>query len=448
MFVLLVKKFFRSAGTIAGLCFLLGAGIISLYTGRQHLLKQQDSIVKTAVYQHEHIRRHVPAHQEMGLLLYYLRFILVNKTDPLNGLSIGQRDINSSVQNLTIRNLENQRYDTDIINPTGLLSGNLDLGFVVIYLFPLLIIAFTFNLLSEEKESNTWRLVLVQSGNPLRILLQKFTVVAIAIYAVLFVLLAAAIPILSLPFNKALAGTAVLLALYLLVWFTISFAVASLHKSSSSNAVILSSAWILLTIVLPAGINNYISTRYPVPEALATVVKQREGYHEKWDMDKKSTMDQFYAHYPVFKKYALPDKDFSWLWYYAMQQMGDDDARQESAALKNKLWKREKISKQLSLFVPTLHTQLQLNDLTHAGLANQLRFLDSTARFHEKMRLYFYPKIFEETPVTSEKWDSFAPEFYTDTTAPGWAMLTLPLWLSAMVLGTLALVNFKRKVLI
>ncbi len=79
------------------------------------------------------------------------------------------------------------------------------------------------------------------------------------------------------------------------------------------------SVWIFLIIILPAAVNNYVVNKYPVPEALETTVKQRKGYHEKWDLDKKSTMDRFYAHYPQFNEYTLPDKEFSWLWYYAMQ---------------------------------------------------------------------------------------------------------------------------------
>ncbi|WP_228426044.1 hypothetical protein [Chryseobacterium carnipullorum] len=61
-------------------------------------------------------------------MLYYLKFGLVNQTDHLNALSIGQRDVNPSIQNLTIRNLEGQKYDTDLQNPVSLLLGSLDLG--------------------------------------------------------------------------------------------------------------------------------------------------------------------------------------------------------------------------------------------------------------------------------------------------------------------------------
>lgn len=54
------------------------------------------------------------------------------------------------------------------------------------------------------------------------------------------------------------------------------------------------------------------------------------------------------------KKYPLPNKQFSWLWYYAMQQMGDDDAKQHATATMKKLRLREDVSNTIALPVPTI----------------------------------------------------------------------------------------------
>ena len=164
MYSLLVRQFTRSKAVVLTLILILVIGVISIFIGRQFLLKQEKAIAEITVHQREHIQRNVTfIDSEMGLLLYYLRFPLINQLDKISALSIGQRDVNPSIQNVTIRNLEAQKYDTDLNNPSNLLSGNLDLGFVIIYLFPLIIIAFTFNLFSEEKETGTWSLVAIQS---------------------------------------------------------------------------------------------------------------------------------------------------------------------------------------------------------------------------------------------------------------------------------------------
>jgi ABC-2 type transport system permease protein len=120
-----------------GLLLLLISGLVSLNIGKQFLEKTTQIIEETAHYQQENINRYVQnVDKEMGLLLYYLRFGLVNQTPHLAGLSIGQRDINPSIISVTIRNLEEQKYTTDLMNPMYQLLGNLDFSFVLLYFFP------------------------------------------------------------------------------------------------------------------------------------------------------------------------------------------------------------------------------------------------------------------------------------------------------------------------
>ncbi|MET0945801.1 MAG: DUF3526 domain-containing protein [Flavobacterium sp.] len=446
MLVLLFKNFIRSKGTKIGLLFLLLIGFISLLIGCQFQQKQQQNIAETALYQKEHIARNAAFHKdEMGLLLYYIKFSLVNKTLPINSLAIGQRDVNPSIQSVTIRGLEAQKYDSELNNPNNLLAGNLDFGFVLIYLFPLLIIAFSYNIISEEKESGTWKIVATQSSNINFYILKLFYIRIVSLIAVLTVVLIIAAFFLNIPLDQSLLVFYGLGILYILFWFSVSFFIVSLQKSSNFNAVILLTIWLFMIIILPAVINSYIVNKYPVPEALELTLKQRNAYHEKWDMDKKITMDKFYTHYPQFKHYPLPNTEFSWLWYYAMQQMGDDESAIQSRELESKLKQRNDASKLIAQFVPTLHTQIQLNEIAKSDLGNQLLFLKETKQFHEKMRLYFYPKIFDNTPVNQENWEKFKIETFEDNSKLDFAKAFLPPLLFNLVLMGFGWLNFNRK---
>ena len=435
MLVLLYKNFIRSKGTKIGLLFLLCIGFISLLIGKQFQEKQQSNIEEAAVYQKEHIARNAAFHKdEIGLLLYYIKFSLVNKTLPINSLAIGQRDVNPSIQSVTIRGLEGQKYDSELNNPNNLLAGNIDFSFVLIYLFPLLIISFSYNLISEEKESGTWKIVATQSQNTFIYILQLFYVRILSLIALFTILLLTAVLFLNIPLDQTFFLFYGLGILYILFWFSVCFFIVSLQKHSNFNAVLLLTVWLFLIIIVPAGINAYIVNQYKVPEALELTLKQRNAYHEKWDMDKNETVEKFYKHYPQFKSYVLPEKEFSWLWYYAMQQMGDDESAAESRELETKLQQRNLASQRIAQFIPTLHTQLQLNEIAHADLGNQLLFLKETKHFHEKMRLYFYPKIFSEAPVNAEKWDKFKVETFNDPTQISFAKAFLPLLLFNLVL--------------
>ncbi len=445
IYILLIKQFLRSKVAIVGLSFLLIAGFVAIFIGKSFITKQQKKVAATAMYQKKHIAKTVQfENKEMGLTLYYLRFAYVNQLKPLTGISIGQRDVNLPIQQITIRNLEEKKYDSDLNNPAALQMGNLDFSFVLIYLFPLLIIAFCYNVLSEEKEDETWRLLCVQSSNPNKIIVQKLLVRYVFVLATLFILLIAAAIILHIPFNAAFIATSVLALLYISFWFALCFWIISWKKDSTVNAASLLSIWLLLTIAAPAAVNNYVLTRYPVPEALHTAVANRDGYHRKWDESKEATMQKFYAHYPQFKKYTLPKKEFSWLWYYAMQQMGDDDAAEHSMAMKQKLLQREKVSSIAGCFLPTIHAQLQLNNLAQSSLQNQIAFLDSTTAFHERKRLYFYPKIFEEAPVLQEDWSKHTVEFFEETQKVNWINMLLPLIIGAVFFITIGIINIKN----
>ncbi|MDF2192038.1 DUF3526 domain-containing protein [Paraflavitalea sp. CAU 1676] len=446
MIQLAFRNFIRSRSVMAGLLLLLVAGIISLFIGRQFVERQQQHIADVTAWQQEHIDHNVKYFdKETGLLLYYLRFTLANPTHPLNGLSIGQRDVNPSVKSLTIRNLEAQQYDTEMYNPTNLLLGNLDLSFVLIYLFPLVIIGLTYNTLSGEKENGTWPLLSLQSGKPGKLILQLFALRGAVILGVFVVLMMAAVWILALPISSGLWAFVLVGGLYLFFWLAVSGWVVSWQRSSPVNAISLLAIWVILTMVAPAVINNFLINKYPTPEALNTAVEQRKGYHEKWDVEKSVTMARFYKHYPQFAHYGQPGEAFNWLWYYAMQQMGDDDAQQASAQLKEKLHQREKAGAWISWFVPTLHTQWQMNDLAHSGLGNHLQYQDSAARFHEQHRLFFYPKIFSNTPVKEIDWHSFRVARFSGPKDISWLRLLLPLVMSAILLSLLSLFNGRNQ---
>jgi ABC-2 type transport system permease protein len=445
MLALLFKNFIRSKGTKIGLLFLLFIGFISLLIGHQFQQKQNQNISEAATYQKEHIARNAEYHSdEMGLLLYYIKFSLVNKTFPINSLAIGQRDVNPSIQSVTIRGLEGQKYDSELNNPNNLMLGNIDFSFVLVYLFPLLIIAFTYNIVSEEKESGTWKIVATQSNNTFLYILKLFYIRILSLVALLTIVLFAAILFLKIPLDKSLITFYVISILYLLFWFAVCFYIVSLQKNSNFNAVILLTIWLFLIIILPATINTYIVNKYSVPEALELTLKQRNAYHEKWDMDKKSTMDKFYQHYPQFKKYPLPDTEFSWLWYFAMQQMGDDESAIQSKELETKLQQRNQASQTIAQFIPTLHAQIQLNEIAKSDLGNQLLFMEKTAAFHEKIRLYFYPKIFDNADVKKENWSKFKVETFEDHSETNFGKAFLPLLIFNFLLIILGWFNFKN----
>ncbi|THU40254.1 DUF3526 domain-containing protein [Niastella caeni] len=445
MYILLFRNFIRSRSVLVALMLFFTVGIISIIIGRQFLLKQEAAIESVTRFQQAHIERNTQfIKNDFGLLMYYLKFAYINKPAPIAALAIGQRDVNAAIQSFTIRGLEAQRYDTDLYNPYNLMTGNFDLSFVIVFLLPLLIIAFNFNLLSQEKESGTWPLVNVQANQPLGFILQKLSIRFVVVLSLLLSLLLLAKFIIGIPVDNAFAAYSIIAILYCIVWFGISFLIIAMQKNTSMNALLLLSAWAVFCLLIPGLVNNYITAKYAVPEAYSTLLKQRDGYHTKWDKNKDSTMQAFFSHYPEYRKYVWTKPAFNYLWFYAMQQLGDDEAREDSKAMQQKLVKRMLVSTRASLFFPVMHTQLQFSNIASAGLQQQLQYLDGTVYFHERLRHYFYPKVFGDSAVANEKWKMHVPEYFTADVRIRWLPLTLPLFIASLILYGAGVFVFKR----
>ena len=442
---LFLKQCLRSKEVTLSLLLVFCLGALSIATGHKQLEQQKEEIAEVSNHQEEHFARQVSLHNEdLGLLLYYTKFAFIHQLNPLGGLSIGQSDINPTVKQLTIKTFEAQRFDTDLINPMSLHAGNLDLTFVILFLFPLLVIVLCFNLLSEEIETGTWKLVAIQAKSPLGFLFSKLLVRMGLLFALLFLLFFIAKSVFELPLNEAFFTVVVLSVLYIIFWFALSFLVVCYKKSSGFNALLLLSSWLILLILLPAGVNAYIAAKYPIPEAMSTAIAQRDGYHVKWDTDKRATIEKFYQHYPQFESFGYPTEGFNWLWYYAMQQMGDDDSSAQQKALDKKIRLREKTSELIAQWIPNLHLQLTLNQLAGTSMRQHMDYLKEAETFHERLRLFFYPKVFEELHADTIDWSKIKPVFHRAEIPISPLKHCLPLLITIFFIGAITIPAARR----
>ncbi|WP_426325113.1 ABC transporter permease [Pedobacter sp. R-06] len=447
IYTLEFKLFFRNSSSGIGIIVLLITGFAGLYFGKTFIANQQAVIEKAAMLQKKNTLSNIDHFgKDIGLLFYHNKFSLANAPNAWAAFANGQRDINPYLISVTMLGLEGQLYDTDINNPVSLLLGNMDLSFVFIFLFPLVIIAFSYNLLSEQKESGVWSLLSAQTSQSFQVIWQKFLVRVAVIFTVALLLLFVAILYLHLPVDFIFFSITALIMLYLAFWFAVSFFIISLAKSSNFNASALVAIWVLICIVIPASLNLFLTRKYPMPEALQHVINQREGYHEKWDMAKEVTMKPFFEHYPQLKQYPFPqEKTFSWFWYYAMQQMGDDQAMASRRAIENKLAARQRFTNAFAFFFPTIQTQLGINNMAGSDLNTHLDFQQAVRKYHEQIRLHFYPGIFLNKAVDSTDIKDYKLEKYSPQQIPSvWVNLLSILLFTVILIGTTAF-NFKRQ---
>lgn len=407
--ILETKNFLLGKTVLIGVIALLLFGCYGFYHGSQVIERQQQTIGSVPAVQKHHLREIVEhgTGKPVGTTAYYPFFYTSNPASPWASFSIGQRDVNPFSLKVKMLAIEGQLYDSELTNPLTLLVGNLDASFVFIFLFPLLIIAFTYNAISEEQENGVWRIVRTTTQNIRAAIAGKLLIRFGIMLAATLVLFALAVAWLGLPLRVPTFQLLTILLLYVLFWYMLSVLVISLGKSSAFNATTLVCLWIFLCILFPGVANIAVNRTNPVPEAAETVIRQREGYHAKWDEPKQPTMEKFYAVYPQYRKYPIPDDRYSPGWYYAMQFSGDLESAYSSEKLFEKLGQRQTLAERIGGFNPVVAAQQSLNKVANTDLTSHIRYLQSVKAHHRHIREYFYPFIFENTPTESIDWAGY-----------------------------------------
>ncbi len=417
-FLKLEVKNFVSDKTVlaASLCLLL-ASCYAMFYGKNTIEKQQAIIAEIPKFQAEHFKKQLELNKDdFGNMLYYLQHNTIHQPSSWAAFSIGQRDVNPYNIKVKMLTLEGQIYDSEMSNPTNLLYGNFDLAFVIVFLLPLLIIAFCHNLISADQENGIWNLLSSQPVSVTKIIGWRLLIRFVTVLMIAFSVITASCFYLQSAFDIRFFYALLIAVSYLIFWFALTAFVISFQKTSTYNALSLLGVWIFLAILAPALLNLVISTTLPVSESFEVTVKQREGYHNKWDKSKAETMQKFYEIYPEYKIFPIPEDKFSWGWYYAMNLMGDLEAENSSGKYVEKLQKRDELTNQVSLFLPTINTQLGFNSLTDNDLQNHLKYLESVRNYHKQIREYFYPDIFRNAKVDEVNWQNLPKHEFTNET--------------------------------
>lgn len=404
-----LKNIFRNKAFVVGFIVVFLFGFYGIYYGDRVIEQQRENISRIQELEDEnieHILHIAKENHTAGTQLYYMIFHTYNPPSDWAAFALGQRDVLNYNIKTKILALEGQIYDTELTNPLSLLVGNLDLSFVFIYLFPLLIIVLGFNLISEEKEMGIWPMIKITGVSKLyfisfKLFIRWFLVVLLAIVLLLFAGL-----VFDASFDTSFWIIFGVSIAYISFWFIVVGVITSFDKTSNFNANALIGFWIILCLIFPALGNIMINITTPIHEAMETTLIQREAYHEKWDMPKSVTMKKFYEEYPEYKKYKIPEEEYYVAgWYFAMQYVADKEAEPTSQQMEQKLIERQEKANVLGWFLPTVGVQRVYNAVAHTDLATHLAYLKSVRKHHKAVREFFYPYIFEETLTKKVPWD-------------------------------------------
>lgn len=335
--------------------------------------------------------------------------LVYNTPTSLAPLAIGQSDILPFFIDLKYYALSRQILIAQPANPEKLLVGNIDLSFILVQLLPLFIIALGYNLISGDKESGTLSVLLSFPITKVQLLLYRTLIRIIIVLFLVFLLMSLAIIFINIPVDFNFINWAITILYYILFWGAILFAVNYFIQSSSNVAISLLAVWLFLVVLVPTGVNIYISAKYPTSSKSDLTQAIRHEYEEIWKLyddpqHRFQVAEQFGNKYPEYKS----DASYNWSDKYMLAQFDNYDQILDPYFVKyqNDLIIRDRIVRKVSIVNPVMFVQQKLNRLSKTDIHSYLKYQDAIRVYHGELKKFFYLKIFSNQIFRRSDFDS------------------------------------------
>ncbi len=324
--------------------------------------------------------------------------LAVLETQPLALLSTGQSDLFSHTAKPILYGESALLNFTELSSPVQLLFGSFDLSFVFVYLLPLIVIAFSYNLLSAEKEQGSLRLLMAQPVRLLTWLFQKAAIrfLIIATVATGSLWLSLALNGVNVFANAGKIGQLTLLTLlYTAFWFLVATAVNLAGKSSAQNAVTMLAIWVGLVLLVPSVVSQLANNLYPVPSR-ALLVNEVRIVNAEAAKQADTILASYYRDHPEL----MPDSSKAETYIFYKQYFASQDLIQSK--IKPLVEKYDQRLAQQQAWVdnfrftsPSILLNDSFNDLAGTSNRHYQSFREQVIAFAGMWREYFKPKIFK-----------------------------------------------------
>lgn len=354
---------------------------------------------------------------------------------PLAPVAVGQRDLHPQAVRINsgVHLTAERETETPMAGPTRLMTGAFDPAFLFVVLFPLAIIALSYELLSGERERGTLAMLLSQPVSQSALVFGKAGARAIALCVV--TLAFAFIGLLVAGADLSAPGAWLHTALYALVlvswaifWFAAAVAVNAWGTTSARNALVLVGLWLVLVVVVPGLVHVVVDSLHPPPSRIELLHEAREAAQ-----DTERELDRLQGRHgagPKAKDYAQ-----------RVVRVQEELARRSAPVLtelRDQLRLRQDMVDVLRFVSPAILVRLALEDVAGAGAARHRRFEEQVDAFHDRFRDHFFARVKAQERMTTAALGS-VPRLTFDEEPPvslAWRILlgVFGLWLGAGLL--------------
>lgn len=333
---------------------------------------------------------------------------------PLAAFSIGLADLFPQRAEISVW----KRPDTlfgryQLQSPLSLLVGRFDLGFVVLYLLPLFVLALSYDLLATERERGTLALVLVQPVSLRRVFVAKLLarLALLTGFLVLTVVVGGVVAGLSADAWPRLAGWLAVAWLYGLFWLAASGLVAGWCRRAETCATALAGLWLAVVLVIPGLLNVAVQSASPVPSRLELVTTMRAASS---DASKASAelLAQYYHEHPELSANGrqsgfMPS-------FYAAERDVERRLEPLMTDFDQRLAEQQRLVTGWRFLSPAVLAQEAFLDLAGSGLERQRSAAHQARTLLADWHGTLAPKLFLGTPLVAADYDTLPTFSFTE----------------------------------
>ena len=311
--------------------------------------------------------------------------------------ALGQRDTAPWLHRLRMLSLEGQIHEADTKNADFGLIGRFDFAFLAAAVAPLLLILLLHDLRAGERAAGRHDLLVATAGGGQRLWLPRAAVRIIALALALLLPFWGGAVLEGAGFEPVLMAS-VLVVGALLIWMLMIEAVGRINTTPAVLLAALVGVWLAFALLVPAIARAGIEASRPMPDGPDILMAHREAVNDAWDKPKEATMQPFLARHPEWAALGEVTTPFHWKWYYAFQQVGDQQAEPLSRAYREGRLARDRMAGMAAFLSPTALVERGFEHLAGTDTRAMIAYEDRVRAFHARLRAFHYPLFFREPP--------------------------------------------------
>jgi ABC-2 type transport system permease protein len=345
---------------------------------------------------------------------------------PLTVLAVGQSDLVPSSYKLGLDGrLEWQargRVAQQLEHPLLLKASRFDLAFVMLYLYPLIILAISANMITGEKETGTLNLLLSQ---PVRLGVLVFGKVGIRALLVLTFTVGISFGAFTIVGIAGEGGAvarvcawSIAVVAYGAFWFGLCVVVNAFARSQAASALMLAVAWLAFLVIIPSAINAVATALYPVPPRSEFLNASRAA-EDSARTKRKALVAAFLQQRPDIAAYGWTVETLGIGYPLVPEAMPEAIEANEAlsmlqpviARFEGQLAAQQRFVSSVGFLSPAVLMQSILYDLAGTGRARHEHFLRQLNAFNETWNAFFDIKPFRREMVNAADYDRL-PRFH------------------------------------